>query len=129
VLAFLLAGVTPLVAVALMTGYSPAVVILGGLGLFGAVFAVNSSVHSYLILAYSDGDKVAMNVGFYYMANAGGRLVGTLLSGILFQMAGVVGCLWGSVGFALAAGGIALLLPQKDTALMMSDMKTEGGSD
>jgi MFS family permease len=129
VLAFLLAGVTALVAVALMTGYSPAVVILGGLGLFGAVFAVNSSVHSYLILAYSDGDKVAMNVGFYYMANAGGRLVGTLLSGILFQMAGVVGCLWGSVGFALAAGGIALLLPQKDTALMMSDMKTEGGSD
>jgi hypothetical protein len=82
-----------------------------------------------LILAYSDGDAVAMNVGFYYMANAGGRLVGTLLSGVLFQMAGVVGCLWGSVGFALAAGGIALLLPQKDTALMMSDMKTEGGSD
>jgi MFS family permease len=129
VLAFLLAGVTALVAVALMTGYSPAVVILGGLGLFGAVFAVNSSVHSYLILAYSDGDKVAMNVGFYYMANAGGRLVGTLLSGILFQMAGVVGCLWGSVGFALAAGGFALLLPQKDTALTMSDMKIEGGSD
>ena len=73
VLAFLLAGVTALVAIALMTGYSPAVVILGGLGLFGAVFAVNSSVHSYLILAYSDGDKVALNVGFYYMANAGGR--------------------------------------------------------
>jgi MFS family permease len=116
VLAFLLAGVTALVAVGLMTGYSPAVVILGGLGLFGAVFAVNSSVHSYLILAYSDGDKVAMNVGFYYMANAGGRLVGTLLSGILFQAAGVVGCLWASVAFAAAAGGIALLLPQKDTA-------------
>ena len=72
--------------------------ILGGLGLFGVVFAVNSSVHSYLILAYSDGDKVAMNVGFYYMANAGGRLVGTLLSGVMFQLAGVVGCLWASVG-------------------------------
>ena len=129
VLAFLLAGVTALVAVGLMTGYSPALVILGGLGLFGAVFAVNSSVHSYLILAYSDGDKVAMNVGFYYMANAGGRLVGTLLSGILFQAAGVVGCLWASVGFAATAGGIALLLPQKDTAWMMSEMKAEGGSD
>jgi MFS family permease len=129
VLAFLLAGVTALVAMGLMTGYSPAFVILGGLGLFGAVFAVNSSVHSYLILAYSDGDAVAMNVGFYYMANAGGRLVGTLLSGILFQTAGVVGCLWGSATFAAAAGAIALLLPRKDTALMMSDMKAEGGSD
>jgi len=79
-----------------------------------------------LILAYSDGDAVAMNVGFYYMANAGGRLVGTLLSGVLFQMGGVAGCLWGSVGFALAAGGIALLLPQKDTTVMMSEMKVEG---
>ena len=126
VLAFLLAGVTALVAMGLMTGYSPAVVILGGLGLFGAVLAVNSSVHSYLILAYSDGDKVAMNVGFYYMANAGGRLVGTLLSGVMFQVAGVTGCLWASMVFAAAAGVVALLLPEKDTR-PMSEMKVEAG--
>ena len=111
VLAFLLAAVTALAAAGLVAGLSPALVILGGLGAFGVVFALNSSVHSYLILAYSDGDHVAMNVGFYYMANAGGRLVGTLLSGILFQLAGVTGCLWGSVAFAAAAGAFALLLP------------------
>jgi MFS family permease len=71
VLAFLLAGVTAVIAAGLHAGQSTAIVILGGLAVFGAVFAINSSVHSYLILAYSDGDKVAMNVGFYYMANAG----------------------------------------------------------
>jgi len=129
VLAFLLAGVTALAAAGLTSGLSPGAVVLVGLGAFGVVFAVNSSVHSYLILAYSDGDQVAMNVGFYYMANAAGRLVGTLLSGILFQLAGVTGCLWGSVAFATAAGAFALLLPRKETAMTMSEMKVEGGSD
>ncbi|KAK9829657.1 hypothetical protein WJX72_007147 [[Myrmecia] bisecta] len=56
--------------------------------LFCLVFAVNSAVHSYLIVRYAEGNKVAMNVGFYYMANAGGRLVGTLLSGILYTYVG-----------------------------------------
>ena len=125
-LAFLLAVVTALVAAGLSTGHEPSAVILGGLGLFGVVFAVNSSVHSYLILAYSDGDKVAMNVGFYYMANAGGRLVGTLLSGIVFQAYGVIGCLWASVVFAVGAGALSLSLPHKETARLMSEMKTEG---
>ena len=128
-LAFLLVGVTALAAAGLTSGLSPGVVVIVGLGAFGVVFAVNSSVHSYLILAYSDGDQVAMNVGFYYMANAAGRLVGTLLSGILFQVAGVTGCLWGSVAFAAAAGAFALLLPRKETAMTMSEMKVEGGSD
>jgi MFS family permease len=68
-------------------------------------------VHSYLILAYTDSDKVAMNVGFYYMANACGRLLGTVLSGLLYQWFGLVGCLWAAVGFALAAGLLSLLLP------------------
>jgi MFS family permease len=126
VLAFVLAGVTALVPVGLAAGYAPAAVILVGLGLFGVVFAINSSVHSYLILAYSDGDKVAMNVGFYYMANAGGRLVGTLLSGVMFQAYGVVGCLWASVVFAATAGVVSLSLPRKETSMFMSDMKTEG---
>jgi predicted MFS family arabinose efflux permease len=129
VLAFVLALVTALVAVGLLAGYPPAIVILGGLAAFGIVFAINSSVHSYLILAYSDGDKVAMNVGFYYMANAGGRLVGTLLSGITFQLTGVTGCLWTSAAFASAAGALALLLPHKNSSMVLAQMKTEGGSD
>ena len=88
--------------------------------------ALNSAVHSYLILAYAQGDKVAMNVGFYYMANAGGRLVGTLLSGIMFQSYGVIGCLWASVVFAAAAGCFSLYLPHKDSPMLMADMKAEG---
>ena len=112
-LAFLLAGATAAMALGLHAGAPPVLLITGGLGLFGALFAVNSSVHSYLILAWSDGDKVAMNVGFYYMSNAGGRLAGTLLSGLLFQRAGVPGCLWGSALFAALAGAVALALPRR----------------
>ncbi len=126
VLAFLLAAVTAALAYAIAAGYSSLAVTLGGLAAFGVVFAVNSSVHSYLILAYSDGDKVAMNVGFYYMANAAGRLVGTLLSGVMFQVGGVVACLCASVAFAAAAGGLSLLLPRKTANMSMSDMKPEG---
>ena len=126
VLAFLLAVVTAVIAAGLAAGYAPAAVILGGLAVFGVVFAINSSVHSYLILAYSDGDKVAMNVGFYYMANAGGRLVGTLLSGVMFQFAGVVGCLWTSAAFAGAAGAFSLMLPRKETVMRIAEMKPEG---
>ncbi|MDB4928953.1 MAG: transporter permease [Myxococcaceae bacterium] len=129
VLALLLAATMAVVALGLGAGVAPNIVILGGLAAFGVVFAVNSSVHSYLILAYADGDKVAMNVGFYYMANAGGRLVGTLLSGLLYQHAGLAGCLWASVAFALAAGGLSLLLPQKNTTLRLTEMKAEGSSD
>ncbi len=82
-----------------------------GLLLFGVVFALNSAVHSYLILAYADSDKVAMNVGFYYMANAFGRLAGTVLSGALYQWHGLQACLWASSAFVLAAGLLSLLLP------------------
>jgi predicted MFS family arabinose efflux permease len=88
-------------------------VLVGGLILFGIVFALNSAVHSYLILAYADGDKVAMNVGFYYMANAAGRLMGTVLSGLLYQWQGLEACLWASVAFVLAAGLLSLLLPSE----------------
>lgn len=127
VLALLLALTTAAVALLLLNGTSPSAVIVAGLGVFGVVFAVNSSVHSYLILAYSDGDKVALNVGFYYMANAGGRLVGTLLSGVLYQVASVTGCLWGSVAFALVAAGFSLLLPQLDTLRPLGEL--EGSAD
>ena len=70
------------------------VILMGGLFIFGIVFAVNSSIHSFLIVAYSDRDKVALNVGFYYMANSLGRLVGTLLSGLVFQYFGLAACLF-----------------------------------
>ena len=85
-----------------------------GLAAFGIVFAVNSSVHSYLILAYTDSDKVALNVGFYYMANACGRLIGTLLSGVTYLWGGLTGCLWTSTAFVLAAAALTLLLPAKE---------------
>jgi hypothetical protein len=108
---FILAFVPAGIALALMAGLEPAWTLIIGLGLFGVVFAVNSAVHSYLILAYSDSDKVALNVGFYYMANAGGRLLGTVLSGWVYQVWGLTGCLWWSVGFVLAAAVLSFALP------------------
>lgn len=110
-LAFALAAVAATIPLALAAGLDARVTIIGGLALFGLVFALNSAVHSYLVLDYTHGDKVALNVGFYYMANAGGRLVGCLLSGVLFQLAGLGGCLWGAFGFALIAALITLRLP------------------
>jgi predicted MFS family arabinose efflux permease len=129
VLAFLLAGVMAAVAGGVVSGWRPEWVVLGGLALFGVVFAINSSVHSYLILAYSDGDEVALDVGFYYMANAAGRLVGTLLSGLTYQVAGLAGCLWASMAFALGAGVLSLLLPRPPAVALMSEMKADAGGD
>lgn len=85
-------------------------VLIGGLFVFGAVFAVNSSLHSYLIVALSDRDKVALSVGFYYMANAVGRFAGTLLSGLVYQAAGLTACLWVSAAMVAIAAGLAFLL-------------------
>jgi predicted MFS family arabinose efflux permease len=99
-------------ALALMQGWDPQLVVILGLVLFGIVFAVNSAVHSYLILAYSDFDKVSMNVGFYYMANAGGRLTGTILSGWAYQQYGLEGCLWWSAVFVLLTLLLSLRLPE-----------------
>lgn len=110
-LAFMLAAFPAGIALALRAGTDPALVVVGGLIGFGIVFALNSAVHSYLILSYTDSDKVAMNVGFYYMANACGRLVGTILSGLLYQYFGLVGCLWACVGLTLASAVLARFLP------------------
>jgi predicted MFS family arabinose efflux permease len=71
-------------------------ILVAGLCLFGIVFAINSSVHSYLILAYAGSEKAAEDVGFYYAANAVGRFIGTLLSGLLYQLGGLSACLGGS---------------------------------
>jgi hypothetical protein len=110
-LAFGLAAFPAGIAIALGAGLDPTAVVVGGLIAFGVAFALNSAVHSYLILAYARGDRVAMNVGFYYMANAVGRLAGTVLSGLLYQWQGLEACLWASVAFVLAAGALSLLLP------------------
>jgi MFS family permease len=101
------------IALALSVGVDPTLAVVGGLIPFGVAFAMNSAVHSYLILAYADNDKVAMNVGFYYMANACGRLAGTVLSGVVYQWQGLTACLWTSTGFVLAAGLLSLLLPSE----------------
>ncbi|HMP42596.1 MAG TPA: organoarsenical effux MFS transporter ArsJ [Roseiflexaceae bacterium] len=118
-LAFALVAFPVGIALALMNGVAPMLAAVGGLLAFGVIFALNSAVHSYLILAYTDSDKVAMNVGFYYMANAMGRLAGTVLSGLLYQYGlqfgpggGLVACLWASAALVLAAGGLSLLLPK-----------------
>ena len=110
-LAFMLAAFPAAIALALRAGADPTLVVVAGLIAFGIVFALNSAVHSYLILAYTDSDKVAMNVGFYYMANACGRLAGTILSGLLYQYFGLIGCLWACVGLVLASAALARLLP------------------
>ncbi|HEX3239469.1 MAG TPA: organoarsenical effux MFS transporter ArsJ [Solirubrobacterales bacterium] len=110
-LAFLLALFPAAIAISLSADLDPTAVLIIGLIAFGVVFAMNSAVHSYLILAYSDNDRATMNVGFYYMANAGGRLAGTILSGLLYQWQGLTACLWASVIFVLAAAALSLLLP------------------
>lgn len=99
------------IAIAFMAGLNPQIVITGGLIIFGIVFAFNSAVHSYLVLAYTEDDDVALNVGFYYMANSGGRLLGTITSGIVFQMGGIEACLWISSFFVLIAALVSFKLP------------------
>lgn len=86
--------------------------IVVGLALFGAVFAINSSLHSYLIVAYAEADGASLDVGFYYMANSMGRLIGTLLSGTVYQVWGLTACLAVSVLFVVLATLIVVGLPQ-----------------
>ena len=108
--AFILAAI-PITIAALVEGnVTPSVTIVVGLAFFGIIFAINSSVHSYLILSFSDAEKVALNVGFYYMANAAGRLVGCLLSGLSYQFWGLTGCLITASTMVLAAGAITIVL-------------------
>ncbi len=89
----------------------PDLVLVVGLLVFGFVFAVISSAHSYLILAYAGSEKAAEDVGFYYAANAAGRLIGILLSGVLTQVGGMPACLWGSAAMLGLCLAITCLLP------------------
>ncbi len=90
-------------------------IVVFGLGVFGFAFAVNSSVHSYLILAYAGSEKAAEDVGFYYAANAMGRLIGTLLSGLLYQWGGLFAALVGSAVMLVLCWLVTLLLPTMRT--------------
>jgi predicted MFS family arabinose efflux permease len=111
--ALLLAGLPAGIALTMAAGYSPQVVLIGGLLIFGVLFAVNSSLHSYLIVSYAKGDGVSLDVGFYYMSNAMGRLIGTLLSGWVYQAHGLEACLWVSSLFVLMAAAFSLGLPRQ----------------
>src|SRR5258707_2239609 len=90
---------------------SPGLLVVIGLAVFGFVFAVISSLHSYLILAYAGSKKAAEDVGFYYAANAGGRLLGILLSGALAQYGSLSACLWGSAIMLALCLALVFLLP------------------
>ncbi|MEL7559207.1 organoarsenical effux MFS transporter ArsJ [Stutzerimonas chloritidismutans] len=115
--ALLLAGLPAGIALGLDTDWSAQAVLLGGLLLFAALFAINSSLHSYLIVSYAKADGVSLDVGFYYMSNALGRLVGTLLSGWVYQRYGLEACLWISSAFVLLAALISMALPHRDHAI------------
>ncbi|QSP95421.1 organoarsenical effux MFS transporter ArsJ [Marinobacter salinisoli] len=106
------------IALALWLEVTPGLAVVGGLLLFGALFAVNSSLHSYLIVHFARADGVSLDVGFYYMSNAAGRLLGTVLSGWIYQLYGLEACLWLSSGMVLLAAAFAVGLPgrQPETA-------------
>lgn len=104
--------VTIAIAVAVWADVEPGLVVVVGLAVFGFVFAVNSAVHSYLVLAYTEAEHAALNVGFYYMANAVGRLLGTLMSGLAYQWGGLLMCLGLSTVFLLLAWAFSLALPK-----------------
>jgi len=107
---------------AVLLAFIPAVIALdieiewllvGGLAVFGVLFAVNSSLHSYLIVSYAKAESVSLDMGFYYMANAVGRLAGTVLSGWVYQVAGLEACLWLSSGFIACAALTSTALPKQ----------------
>ncbi|MDN4502587.1 organoarsenical effux MFS transporter ArsJ [Alteromonadaceae bacterium BrNp21-10] len=101
------------IAISVNTGQSSIWILVLGLTLFGIVFAINSSIHSFLIVHYADAEGVSLDVGFYYMANAGGRLIGTVLSGWLYQEFGLMICLWVSAVFIGLAAFLSLRLPNE----------------
>jgi hypothetical protein len=119
-----LTAVAAVIALGVTLEIAVTAAVVGGLIVFGLVFAVNSSLHSYLVLAYStDDDEVAMDVGFYYSANALGRLVGTLLSGTLYLWGGFQGALWGATAFLAITWVLTLRLPAISPAPRTADRR------
>jgi predicted MFS family arabinose efflux permease len=123
--AALLAAIPVVLAMLLIIDgvWRPDIVLVAGLALFGLPFAVNSSLHSYLILAYAGSGKAAEDVGFYYAANALGRFVGIILSGALYQAGGMVGCLAGSAAMLAMCWAITLFLPSIAVATPALDQR------
>ena len=109
--ALILGVITAVIALAVLVDVGTTVAIVGGLIIFGVVFAMNSALHSFLVLAYADDDEVAMDVGFYYAANAVGRFVGTLASGLLFVIGGLSAALIGAAVVVGITWLLALRLP------------------
>jgi predicted MFS family arabinose efflux permease len=111
----ILVAIPVALAVLLQSGALPRpdIVLVIGLALFGLPFAVNSSLHSYLILAYAGSEKAAEDVGFYYAANATGRLMGILLSGTLYQVGGMTACLLGSATMLAICWAVTFSLPAR----------------
>ncbi|TMN40723.1 MFS transporter [Pseudoalteromonas piscicida] len=111
--ALYLAAIPLLIAISLQAQLFTSLAVVGGLLLFGIVFAINSSLHSYLIVSLADSDGVSLDVGFYYMANAIGRLLGTVLSGWIFLEYGLAACLVVSSVMLLLAGSISCRIPRR----------------
>jgi hypothetical protein len=124
-------ALVPLALAALVVADVPHLewVVVAGLGVFGFAFAVNSSVHSYLVLAYAGSEKAAEDVGFYYAANALGRFIGTLLSGLLYQAGGLAWSLAGSAAMLVACWAITLALPAQRTLPPGRAAPLEAGCD
>ncbi len=122
----ILAAIPVVLALVLATGAVPRpdLLIAVGLAVFGFVFAVLSSLHSYLILAYAGSEKAAEDVGFYYAANAAGRLLGIVLSGVLTQYAGLPACLWGASAMLAACLGLTLMLPTDAAGEVAREIRT-----
>ena len=126
----------PLAALFVLLGadvaMSPTSIVVTCLAVFGIVFALNSAIHSYLVVAYAEADKVALRVGFYYTANAAGRLLGTVLSGAVFQAAGqgeagLRAGLGVAMGFVAISAVMCLPLSRAERAVERSNEVTEGG--
>lgn len=112
----ILTGISAAVAVLVASDVAVVAVVVGGVIAFGLVFAINSSLHSFLILAYSQSDDdIALDVGFYYAANAIGRLAGTLLSGLLYLFGGLDAAMLGSTGSLVIAWLLTMRLPVQST--------------
>ena len=125
--AFILAVVSATIALLVAFNIAVNLAIVGGLIVFGIAFAMNSSLHSYLVLAFSDDDSVALDVGFYYSANAAGRFVGTLLSGLLYLWGDFAAALWGSTLFVVITWLCAQRLPPVPADVSISIADIEGG--
>ncbi|MEM1373590.1 MAG: organoarsenical effux MFS transporter ArsJ [Pseudomonadota bacterium] len=117
--AWALAAIPAILTVAALTAGGPqtwlTLTLIAGLLIFGAVFAINSALHSYLILAFTKAERVTMDVGFYYMANAGGRLAGTLLSGLTYQIGGLP-LMLGAATLMVASAALAASRLQSDVS-------------